>query len=206
MSSATFLARRTSSAQAAASRLRVYTPGGGWKDAGGGAVAALSLSGDLRRGWSLFGLGNYSRLLGEFGRSPVVRDRKGEYRKELLELRKQGFQRVKVDGTYHEIDDVPALDKKLRSQMQLELVDIIEKSGVTCVMVTNDQEEAMTMATRIVVMDAGWIKQVGKPDEVYEQARKVLSEEQFTVIAWTAAGINLLNRLGVTSRKPLPAA
>ncbi|WP_031470400.1 carboxymuconolactone decarboxylase family protein [Sciscionella sediminilitoris] len=44
------------------------------------------------------------------------------------------------------------------------------------------------------------------PDEVYEQARKVLSEEQFTVIAWTAAGINLLNRLGVTSRKPLPAA
>ncbi|MGC8059647.1 ATP-binding cassette domain-containing protein, partial [Salmonella enterica] len=41
-----------------------------------------------------------------------------------------------------------ALDKKLRSQMQLELVSIIESSGVTCVMVTHDQEEAMTMATR----------------------------------------------------------
>src|SRR2546425_9643104 len=39
----------------------------------------------------------------------------------------------------------------------------------TCVMVTHDQEEAMTMATRIAVMDAGWIQQVGKPDEVYEQ-------------------------------------
>ncbi|WP_313497137.1 ABC transporter ATP-binding protein [Pseudoxanthomonas mexicana] len=62
-----------------------------------------------------------------------------------------------------------ALDKKLRSQMQLELVSIIESSGVTCVMVTHDQEEAMTMATRIAVMDAGWIQQVGKPDEVYEQ-------------------------------------
>ncbi|MDA0624963.1 ABC transporter ATP-binding protein, partial [Acinetobacter baumannii] len=62
-----------------------------------------------------------------------------------------------------------ALDKKLRSQMQLELVNIIETSGVTCVMVTHDQEEAMTMATRIAVMDAGWIQQVGKPDEVYEQ-------------------------------------
>ncbi|MGM3213956.1 polyamine ABC transporter ATP-binding protein, partial [Klebsiella pneumoniae] len=48
-------------------------------------------------------------------------------------------------------------------------VSIIESSGVTCVMVTHDQEEAMTMATRIAVMDAGWIQQVGKPDEVYEQ-------------------------------------
>ena len=62
-----------------------------------------------------------------------------------------------------------ALDKKLRSQMQLELVNIIETSGVTCVMVTHDQEEAMTMATRIAVMDAGWIQQVGKPEDVYEQ-------------------------------------
>jgi putrescine transport system ATP-binding protein len=62
-----------------------------------------------------------------------------------------------------------ALDKKLRSQMQLELVNIIEKLGVTCVMVTHDQEEAMTMATRIALMDAGRIRQVGTPDEIYEQ-------------------------------------
>ncbi len=62
-----------------------------------------------------------------------------------------------------------ALDKKLRSKMQLELVNIIEKSGVTCVMVTHDQEEAMTMATRIALMDQGWIRQVGTPDEIYEQ-------------------------------------
>ena len=62
-----------------------------------------------------------------------------------------------------------ALDKKLRSKMQLELVNIIETSGVTCVMVTHDQEEAMTMATRIALMDQGWIQQVGKPDEIYEQ-------------------------------------
>jgi putrescine transport system ATP-binding protein len=62
-----------------------------------------------------------------------------------------------------------ALDKKLRSQMQLELVNIIEKQGVTCVMVTHDQEEAMTMAHRIAIMDAGRIRQVGTPDEVYEQ-------------------------------------
>lgn len=62
-----------------------------------------------------------------------------------------------------------ALDKKLRSQMQLELVGIIERLGVTCVMVTHDQEEAMTMATRIAIMDAGKIRQIGTPDEIYEQ-------------------------------------
>ena len=62
-----------------------------------------------------------------------------------------------------------ALDKKLRSQMQLELANIIERLGVTCVMVTHDQEEAMTMATRIAVMDSGRILQIGTPDEIYEQ-------------------------------------
>lgn len=62
-----------------------------------------------------------------------------------------------------------ALDKKLRGRMQLEIVDIIEKVGVTCVMVTHDQEEAMTMADRVGIMDAGVIRQVGAPREVYEQ-------------------------------------
>ena len=62
-----------------------------------------------------------------------------------------------------------ALDKKLRSHMQLELANIVERLGVTCVMVTHDQEEAMTMATRIAVMDSGRILQIGTPDEIYEQ-------------------------------------
>ena len=62
-----------------------------------------------------------------------------------------------------------ALDKKLRSHMQLELANIIERLGVTCVMVTHDQEEAMTMAHRIAIMDSGRILQVGTPDEIYEQ-------------------------------------
>ena len=61
-----------------------------------------------------------------------------------------------------------ALDKKLREQTQLELVNIIDEVGVTCVMVTHDQEEAMTMATRIAVMSEGRIRQIGAPGEVYE--------------------------------------
>lgn len=70
-----------------------------------------------------------------------------------------------------------ALDKKLRSQMQLELVNIIEKQGVTCVMVTHDQEEAMTMAHRIALMDSGRIRQVGTPDEIYEQPTSKFAAE-----------------------------
>jgi putrescine transport system ATP-binding protein len=61
-----------------------------------------------------------------------------------------------------------ALDAKLRQRTQLELVDIIHQVGVTCVMVTHDQEEAMTMATRIGVMSEGKILQIGAPDDIYE--------------------------------------
>jgi putrescine transport system ATP-binding protein len=61
-----------------------------------------------------------------------------------------------------------ALDRKLREQTQFELVNIIQRVGVTCVMVTHDQEEAMTMADRLAVMSKGRVLQVGRPDEVYK--------------------------------------
>ena len=61
-----------------------------------------------------------------------------------------------------------ALDKKLREHTQFELVNIIEKVGVTCVVVTHDQEEAMTIASRIAVMSRGQVLQVGTPREVYD--------------------------------------
>jgi len=61
-----------------------------------------------------------------------------------------------------------ALDKKLRERTQVELVNIIEQVGVTCVMVTHDQDEAMSMATRIAVMNEGRILQVGAPGDIYE--------------------------------------
>jgi len=61
-----------------------------------------------------------------------------------------------------------ALDKKLRERTQFELVNIIESVGVTVVMVTHDQEEAMTMASRIAIMSQGRVLQVGTPKEIYE--------------------------------------
>ncbi|AZG74337.1 polyamine ABC transporter ATP-binding protein [Shewanella livingstonensis] len=70
-----------------------------------------------------------------------------------------------------------ALDKKLRTQMQLEVVDILEAVGVTCVMVTHDQEEAMTMAGRISIMHEGWIAQTGSPMDIYESpASRMVAE------------------------------
>jgi spermidine/putrescine transport system ATP-binding protein len=64
-----------------------------------------------------------------------------------------------------------ALDLKLRKEMQLELKRIQNEVGITFVHVTHDQEEAMTMADRIVLMDGGHIEQAGTPGELYERPR-----------------------------------
>ncbi|MBS0398307.1 MAG: TOBE domain-containing protein, partial [Proteobacteria bacterium] len=61
-----------------------------------------------------------------------------------------------------------ALDKKLREHTQFELISLQEKLGVTFIVVTHDQEEAMTLASRIGVMDHGEIVQAGTPSEIYE--------------------------------------
>ena len=66
-----------------------------------------------------------------------------------------------------------ALDKKLRQETQFELMDIQEKTGTTFVIVTHDQEEAMTMASRIAVMDHGKLVQVDTPDRIYESPNSV---------------------------------
>ena len=65
-------------------------------------------------------------------------------------------------------EPLAALDKKLREETQFELVNIQESLGVTFIVVTHDQEEAMTLSTRLGVMDAGEIVQIGEPREVYE--------------------------------------
>ena len=62
-----------------------------------------------------------------------------------------------------------ALDRKLREETQIELARIIREVGVTCVMVTHDQEEAMTLASRIAVMSEGRLLQVDAPREIYER-------------------------------------
>ncbi len=62
--------------------------------------------------------------------APIVRGRKGEYRKELAELMKKGFQRVKVDGTFHEIADVPALDKKYKHDIDVVVDRVVVRDDI----------------------------------------------------------------------------
>jgi len=62
--------------------------------------------------------------------APIVRDRKGEYRKEFLELRKQGFQRVKVDGQFYDLDEPPTLDKKFRHDIDVVVDRIVVREGM----------------------------------------------------------------------------
>ncbi|HEX4619128.1 MAG TPA: ABC transporter ATP-binding protein, partial [Steroidobacteraceae bacterium] len=65
-------------------------------------------------------------------------------------------------------EPLSALDKKLREQTQFELMDLQFKVGITFIVVTHDQDEAMALATRIAVMDHGRVVQVGTPSEIYE--------------------------------------
>jgi putrescine transport system ATP-binding protein len=74
-------------------------------------------------------------------------------------------------------EPMSALDKQIRQRTQIELVNILDKVGVTCMMVTHDQEEAMTMAARLAVMSEGEIVQLGTPHEVYEYPNTRFSAE-----------------------------
>ncbi|HTJ94895.1 MAG TPA: polyamine ABC transporter ATP-binding protein, partial [Pararobbsia sp.] len=74
-------------------------------------------------------------------------------------------------------EPMSALDKQIRQRTQIEVVNIIESVGVTCIMVTHDQEEAMTMAHRLAVMSEGRIVQIGTPHEVYEFPNSKFSAE-----------------------------
>ncbi|WP_339107589.1 excinuclease ABC subunit UvrA [Thioclava sp. GXIMD4216] len=62
--------------------------------------------------------------------APIVRDRKGEYKKEFLELRKQGFQRVKVNGEFYELEEPPVLDKKFRHNIDVVVDRIVVREGM----------------------------------------------------------------------------
>jgi putrescine transport system ATP-binding protein len=74
-------------------------------------------------------------------------------------------------------EPMSALDKQIRQRTQIELVNILDRVGVTCIMVTHDQEEAMTMASRLAVMSEGQIVQLGTPHEVYEYPNTRFSAE-----------------------------
>ncbi|HEV2504369.1 MAG TPA: excinuclease ABC subunit UvrA [Mesorhizobium sp.] len=84
--------------------------------------------------------------------APMVRGRKGEYRKELLELQKKGFQRVKVDGTFYEIADVPALDKKYKHDIDV-VVDRIVVRADLATRLADSMETALKLAEGLAIAE-----------------------------------------------------
>ncbi|MBS8228566.1 excinuclease ABC subunit UvrA [Vannielia litorea] len=94
--------------------------------------------------------------------APIVRDRKGEYRKEFLELRKQGFQRVKVNGAFHELDDAPKLDKKYRHDIDVVVDRIVVKEGIET-RLADSFRTALDLANGIAILETA-VKEDEEPE------------------------------------------
>ncbi len=84
--------------------------------------------------------------------APIVRDRKGEYRKEFAELQKQGFQRVKVNGEFYELDSVPTLDKKFRHNIDVVVDRLVVKEGLET-RLADSLRTALDLADGIAVLE-----------------------------------------------------
>ncbi|MCB1368199.1 MAG: excinuclease ABC subunit UvrA [Rhodobacteraceae bacterium] len=84
--------------------------------------------------------------------APIVRDRKGEYRKEFLDLQKQGFQRVKVDGAFYEIDAAPKLDKKFRHDIDVVVDRIVVREGLET-RLADSFRTALNLADGIAILE-----------------------------------------------------
>ena len=85
--------------------------------------------------------------------APIVRARKGEYRKEFAELQKRGFQRVKVDGTFYEIADVPALNKKIKHDIEVVVDRVVVKPGIES-RLADSFETALELADGIAIAES----------------------------------------------------
>ena len=84
--------------------------------------------------------------------APIVRDRKGEYRKEFQELLKKGFQRVKVDGTFHDLDAAPELDKKFRHDIDVVVDRIVLRDGLET-RLADSLRTALDLADGIAILE-----------------------------------------------------
>ncbi|WP_335946927.1 excinuclease ABC subunit UvrA [Salipiger bermudensis] len=95
--------------------------------------------------------------------APIIRDRKGEYRKEFLELRKQGFQRVKVDGQFYELDEPPTLDKKFRHDIDVVVDRIVVREGLET-RLADSFRTALDLASGIAILETA--PKEGEPERI----------------------------------------
>ncbi len=95
--------------------------------------------------------------------APIVRDRKGEYKKEFLELRKQGFQRVKVDGEFYELDEPPMLDKKFRHDIDVVVDRLVVREGMET-RLADSLRTALDLADGIAILETA--PREGDPERI----------------------------------------
>jgi len=103
--------------------------------------------------------------------APIVRDRKGEYRKEMQALQKQGFQRLKIDGTFYEIEDAPKLDKKFRHDIDVVVDRIIIRAGLET-RLADSLRTALNLADGIAILETA-------PREGEGEAARITFSENF---------------------------
>ncbi|WP_371224536.1 excinuclease ABC subunit UvrA [Roseovarius sp. 2305UL8-3] len=110
--------------------------------------------------------------------APIVRDRKGEYRKEFLELRKSGFQRVKVDGAFHELDDPPVLDKKFRHDIDVVIDRLVIKEGLET-RLADSFRTALDLADGIAILETA--PKDGEPERITFSEKFACPVSGFTI-------------------------
>ena len=110
--------------------------------------------------------------------APIVRDRKGEYRKEFMELKKQGFQRVKVDGTFHDLDDPPVLDKKFRHDIDVVVDRIVVREGLET-RLADSLRTALDLADGICILETA--PKEGEPERITFSEKFACPVSGFTI-------------------------
>ncbi len=112
--------------------------------------------------------------------APIIRDRKGEYRKEFLELRKNGFQRVKVDGVFYELDEPPTLDKKLRHDVDVVVDRIVVREGLET-RLADSFRTALNLADGITVLETAPAEGEGEPERMIFSEKFACPVSGFTI-------------------------
>ena len=112
--------------------------------------------------------------------APIIRDRKGEYRKEFLELRKQGFQRVKVNGAFHELDEPPTLDKKFRQNIDVVVDRIVVREGLET-RLADSFRTALNLADGIAVIETAPGEGEGDPVRITYSEKFACPVSGFTI-------------------------
>ena len=112
--------------------------------------------------------------------APIARGRKGEYRKELAELQKKGFQRVKIDNAFHEISEAPALDKKIKHDIDVVVDRIVVRADIAA-RLADSLETALSLSDGIAFAEFADQRAKGEPERIIFSAKFACPVSGFTI-------------------------